>query len=258
MPQAFISHAKTDAKQAADIAAALEARGVPCWIAPRDVEPGRNFGDEIIRGIEACPAFILVLSQASNGSDFVAKELATAVDKRKTVIPIRIEEVQPGPSLALFIAGTHWVDAFAGKLGGQADRLASLLSAPQKPVAPIPQPGKPIARPRWGRRAAVAMAAAAGLIALIMAWPFGGQTPVSNNTPTVDPVVIDPSTVPEEVPQIADTGNPPQYATGDDLLLGHMPTESASEGAAGFIDGLPADLAPPAPENAAEPPAGGN
>ena len=135
-PIAFVSHAKTDAKQATDIAAALESRGVACWIAPRDVEPGRNFGDEIIRGIDACRAFILVLSSASNGSDFVAKELATAVDKKKTVIPIRIEEIQPSPALALFIAGTHRIDAFGGRLGAQADRLASLLSAPSKPVAP--------------------------------------------------------------------------------------------------------------------------
>ena len=59
----------------------------------RDRPRCRNFGDESIRGIEACPAFILVLSSASNGSDFVAKEFATAVDKRKTVFPIRIEEV---------------------------------------------------------------------------------------------------------------------------------------------------------------------
>jgi hypothetical protein len=242
-PNAFISHAKTDAKRAADIAAALEARGVQCWIAPRDVEPGRNFGDEIIRGIEACPAFILVLSSASNGSDFVAKELATAVDKRKTVIPIRIEEVQPGPALALFIAGTHRIDAIGGKLGAQADRLASLLSAPTTSVAPIPQPAKPIARRRWGRRAAVAMAAAAGLIALILAWPFGGQSPVNTGTPTVDPVVIDPSTVPEDVPQIADTGQ------DTDILVGGMPKEpdAASQTGSGYAYELPADAMPADP-----------
>jgi hypothetical protein len=226
MPTAFISHAKTDAKAAQAIAAALETRGVACWIAPRDVQPGRNFGDEIIRGIEACPAFILVLSSASNGSDFVAKELATAVDKKKTVIPIRIEDVQPGPSLALFIAGTHWVDAIGGKLGAQADRLASLLSAPQKPVAPIPQPAKPTARPRWGRRAAVVMAAAAGLIALIMAWPFGSQTPVSTNTPTVDPVVIDPSTMSRDTEQMAQ----PTPTEEADVLVGEMPKEPAFNG----------------------------
>jgi hypothetical protein len=228
MPKAFVSHAKTDAKTAQDIAAALESRGVACWIAPRDVEPGRNFGDEIIRGIEACPAFILVLSSASNGSDFVAKELATAVGKKKTVIPIRIEEVQPGPALALFIAGTHWIDAFGGKLGAEADRLASLLLGRSKSTAPAPQPPQPIARPRWGRRAAMAMAAAAALTALIVGWPFG-QSTVSNE-PTVDPVVIDPSTVPEDVPQIADTGNLPQSGTSDELLLGYAPKEPGYDG----------------------------
>ncbi|MET0689252.1 MAG: toll/interleukin-1 receptor domain-containing protein, partial [Methyloceanibacter sp.] len=218
IPIAFISHAKTDAKQAADIAAALERNGVKCWIAPRDVEPGRNFGDEIIRGIEASRAFILVLSNASNGSDFVAKELATAVGKKKTVFPIRIEEVEPSPSLALFIAGTHWIDAFGGRLGAEADRLASLLSGQPKP-APAPLAIRQSARSRWVRRAAVAMAAAAALTALIFSWPFGGQTPVSN-TPTVDPVVIDPSTVPEDVPQIADTGQ------DTDVLVGQMPAGS--------------------------------
>ncbi len=239
LPLAFVSHAKTDAAAAQAIAAALEERGVPCWIAPRDVEPGRNFGDEIIRGIEACPAFILVLSGASNGSDFVAKELATAVDKKRTVIPIRIEEVQPAPALALFIAGTHRIDAFGGKLGGQADRLASLLSGAPKPAASIPQPAKPAARPRWGRRAAVAMAAAAALSALIVGWPFGGQAPVSN-APTVDPVVIDPSTMSRDTEQMA---QPAPAETGDqDILLGHMPKEPDFQGDG--IIGAPEVVAP--------------
>ena len=117
----------------------------------RDVEPGRNFGDEIIRGIEACRAFILVLSPASNGSDFVAKELATAVGKKKTVLPIRIKDVEPSAALALFIAGTHWIDAFGGKLGPEADRLASLLSGQPRPAA-APLPAPRASRPRWGRR----------------------------------------------------------------------------------------------------------
>jgi hypothetical protein len=84
------------------------------------------------------------------------------------------------------------------------------------------------------------MAAAAGLIALILAWPFGGQSPVSTDTPTVDPVVIDPSTVPAEVPQIADT-NTPESGTGDDILLGQMPKEPAFNGGGLFDEPQPAD-----------------
>ncbi len=221
---AFVSHAKADAKQANDIAAALESRGVKCWIAPRDVEPGRNFGDEIIRGIEASRAFVLVLSSASNGSDFVAKELATAVGKKKTVIPIRVEEVEPAAPLALFIAGTHWIDAFSGMSDADAARLAVILAGQPRPaVSPSPtvtsRPQRP-ASSGWIWKTGAALAAAIALIVMVMGWP-SDQRAVQNE-PTVDPVVIDPSTVPGNVPQVADT-NPPDYGSETDILVGGMP-----------------------------------
>ena len=36
----FISHATEDQATAAEVCALLEARGIPCWIAPRDVAAG--------------------------------------------------------------------------------------------------------------------------------------------------------------------------------------------------------------------------
>ncbi len=39
----FISHASADRKVADAIVAALETRGVPCWVATRDVAPGGEF-----------------------------------------------------------------------------------------------------------------------------------------------------------------------------------------------------------------------
>ena len=112
---AFISHAKADEKKAGAIAKALEARGFKCWIAPRDVKPGRPYGDEIIRGIESCRNFVLVLSKASNDSAFVAREVERAVSKTKPIFAVRIADVQPAPSLELFISGTQWIDAFPGQ-----------------------------------------------------------------------------------------------------------------------------------------------
>lgn len=109
-------------------------------------------------------------------------------------------------------------------------------------LLPLRFPIRQSARPRWVRRAAVAMAAAAALTALIFSWPFGGQTPVSN-TPTVDPVVIDPSTVPEDVPQIADTGQ------DTDVLVGQISAGSELRPWEG--NAMPADALP------ASPPAGG-
>jgi hypothetical protein len=124
---AFLSHAKTDEKKAREIAAALEERGFKCWIAPRDVRPGHGYGDEILRGIEKSRAFILVLSKASNGSAFVAREVERAVSKGKAVYAIRVENVQPSPSLELFISGTQRIDAWSGRLSSHIDGLANLL-----------------------------------------------------------------------------------------------------------------------------------
>ena len=57
---AFISHASEDAAVAYELCSHLEQAGVACWIAPRDVTPGNDYGSEIIHGIEACPVFVLL------------------------------------------------------------------------------------------------------------------------------------------------------------------------------------------------------
>lgn len=134
---AFVSYAKADGKRAQEVADCLEERGFKCWIAPRNVRPGRAYGDEIIRGIESSRCLILVLSSASNQSAFVAREIERAVSKRKPVFPIRIEDVEPSASLELFISSTQWIDAFSGKLGSRIDQLASLLAEEEGVEPPV-------------------------------------------------------------------------------------------------------------------------
>ena len=51
--QAFISHSSQDTEAASRICSFLEARGVTCWIAPRDVNPGAIYAEEILDGIES-------------------------------------------------------------------------------------------------------------------------------------------------------------------------------------------------------------
>ncbi|MBC8013575.1 MAG: toll/interleukin-1 receptor domain-containing protein [Methyloceanibacter sp.] len=150
---AFISHAKADEKKARAIADSLESRGFKCWIAPRDVRAGRSYGDEIIRGIESTRSFVLVLSKASNDSAFVAREVERAVSKKKPIFAVRIANIEPAPSLELFISGTQWIDAFSGRLGLHVDRLAALLAEEEgaAPVAPAARTvgAEPRRLPKW-------------------------------------------------------------------------------------------------------------
>ena len=167
---AFISHAKADAKKASAIAEALESRGFKCWIAPRDVKAGRSYGDEIIRGIESAQNFVLVLSKASNDSAFVAREVERAVSKKKPIFAVRIANVEPAPSLELFISGTQWIDAFPGRLATHIDRLAGLLGEEgdaEAAVSPVDKDNDRPKPPRWIWPAAAAvLVAITGSVAL--------------------------------------------------------------------------------------------
>jgi hypothetical protein len=48
----FISYASADAALAQKVCAALEATGILCWIAPRDVIPGTFYADAIVGAID--------------------------------------------------------------------------------------------------------------------------------------------------------------------------------------------------------------
>jgi hypothetical protein len=98
-------------------------------MAPRDLRAGREYGDEIIRGIEMSRSLVLVLSEAANESVFVRREVERAVSKRKPIFPIRLEEIVPSPSLELFVSATHWIDAWSGRLVDHVDLLARELAS---------------------------------------------------------------------------------------------------------------------------------
>ena len=68
MKDVFISHATEDQPIAAEVCALLEARGIHCWIAPRDVAPGGQWDDAIVDSIGSAHTFLLILSAKANES----------------------------------------------------------------------------------------------------------------------------------------------------------------------------------------------
>jgi hypothetical protein len=64
----FLSYASADAQVASQVCQALEAQGVLCWMAPRDVKPGAQYADAIVRAINEASAFVLVLSGSAKAT----------------------------------------------------------------------------------------------------------------------------------------------------------------------------------------------
>lgn len=109
----FISYAGTDRELATLLVRELEAKGVRCWIAPRDIPPGQTYLAEIPKAIGESTALVLMLSKASMASDYVVREAEMALKMRKPMIPVRIEEVEAQGGLGFALGPSQWVDAFA-------------------------------------------------------------------------------------------------------------------------------------------------
>jgi hypothetical protein len=123
----FISHSSTDAVIAAQICSQLEGKGVTCWIAPRDVSLGNEYGKSIIDAIENAEGFVLVLSSHSNKSRAVLAELEKAFSAGLPLFPVRIQDVVPSKQIELFVRSAQWLDAFAPPLNFHINRLADML-----------------------------------------------------------------------------------------------------------------------------------
>jgi Protein of unknown function (DUF3365)/TIR domain len=130
----FISHSNKDKTIAEAICHQLEANGIRCWIAPRDIQFGSDWTEGIMHGISSCKVFVLVFSDSANTSDHVRREVAKAFSLGLAVIPFRTEDVAPNRSLSYFLETVHWLDAFPSPtesyFGTLSDQIKRLLEQP--------------------------------------------------------------------------------------------------------------------------------
>ncbi len=146
---AFISYSNLDKAAANATCAALEASGIRCWIAPRDIEPGSEWGDAIIDAINHSRVLILIFSAHANDSPQIWREVERAVSKGIPIIPLRIENIAPTHSLEFFIGTLHWLDALTPPLENHLRRLVetvkTLLQIDPKPPHIVSPGAAPLA-----------------------------------------------------------------------------------------------------------------
>jgi hypothetical protein len=129
----FISHSSTDKATADTVCDFLESKGLQCWIAPRDILPGEEWGDSILRGINACPIMLLIFSRSANDSGPVRSEVDRAVNARKVLIPFRIENVPPTGAMEFHIGRRHWLDAYTPGMDRHLELLIRAVRDALKP-----------------------------------------------------------------------------------------------------------------------------
>jgi len=123
----FISYAQQDKTIADKVCAKLESRNIRCWIAPRNISPGKSFPEAIIEGIEDGKVVVLIFSSHANNSPHVTRELTNAVNKGRMIIPFRIEDVIPSKSMEYLIGVPHWLDAITLPVEDHIEILANTV-----------------------------------------------------------------------------------------------------------------------------------
>lgn len=127
--EVFISYAYEDKKAADAVCHALEQQRLRCWIAPRDILPGAEWGAAIVDAIDTVKVMVLVFSSHSNRSPQVKREIERAVSKSVVLLPFRIEEVFPCKTLEYFLGTQHWLDAFRQPLAPHLETLTRTVKA---------------------------------------------------------------------------------------------------------------------------------
>lgn len=123
----FISYSSNDKTIADAVVAGLEQKGVRCWVAPRDLTPGVSWGQGIAEAIEKSRVMVVIISENANQSKQVAREVERAISKDVTVIPFRIENIDPTGAIAYFLSSEHWLDAITPPMESHINKLGSVV-----------------------------------------------------------------------------------------------------------------------------------
>jgi hypothetical protein len=107
----FISHSTLDQTWAQGICDALEAGGLRCWLAPRDMAAGVDWPAQIVEAIANAALMVLILSEPANRSPQVLREVDRAVNHGVNVLALRIGNFPLSKNLEYFISMCHWLDA---------------------------------------------------------------------------------------------------------------------------------------------------
>ena len=124
----FICHSSQNKPIADAACAALESQRIPCWIAPRDILGGEEWGEAIINALSECQVVLLIFSLHANNSPQVRREIERAVHKQKVIVPFRIEDVMPSRAMEYALSNTHWLDAMTPPMERRLAELCDTIS----------------------------------------------------------------------------------------------------------------------------------
>ncbi len=127
MANIFISHSTIDGELANFLCESFEARGLSCWIAPRNIMPGAEWATSITNAINEANVFFVLYSKNSIKSSQVTKEIGIADRKGKYMLPYKIDDTEPEGAFDYYLTGCQWVIVDPSSGDYKIDELCEII-----------------------------------------------------------------------------------------------------------------------------------
>lgn len=140
MKEVFVSYTSSDKEVAYKLVSYLEGRNISCFIAPRDVDPGKAYAANLMQAIDHCSVVILIASRAINASEHVLNEVDVIIEKKKPLLPVFIEDFEMNDDYRYYLGRKQWVIAYPESI----DTHYSKIYNDMEPY--LPKKSEPVAK----------------------------------------------------------------------------------------------------------------
>ena len=105
----FISYSSVNQQMADSVCLLLKENNISCWMAPYDIPAGSRYAYVINDALENCSCVLLLLTNASQLSQFVEREIERAITYKKPILPMQLEDLKLNSGFKFYIGSSQIV-----------------------------------------------------------------------------------------------------------------------------------------------------
>lgn len=105
---------------------ALTKAGISYWFDEDGIYSGQNFVDRIVTNIENAKIFLFLSTENANNSQWTCKEIASADEFNKHIIPVRIDDTPYNKKILFRIADLDYIEYYTNPQKGIEDMIKSI------------------------------------------------------------------------------------------------------------------------------------
>ncbi len=103
MGYAFISYSSKNQTSANAMRELFNKHNIDTWMAPYDIPAGSEYAEVLYDALTGCSCLVLMLTDVSQNSQWVKKEVNIAITNGKTVVPVKLEDIELNSSMKLYL-----------------------------------------------------------------------------------------------------------------------------------------------------------